>query len=438
MSSISSDSRLKGARPEPMLWALVDCNNFFVSCELVFRPDLKGRPVVVLSSNDGCIVARSPEAKALGIGMGVPEFRVRPILRANRVQVFSSNYALYADMSARVMATLAGLCPEICQYSIDEAFIPLSGALAKDAFAVAQTLRRTVLKWTGITVSVGVAPTRTLAKAANHMAKQGPGVVVLDRAADLPALLERLPVGEVWGIGRRLAAKLAFLGVSNARVFASQSDEWIQRHCTIGGLRTARELRGMPALAGEHAPAPRHTLVVSRSFGEQVRDLPPLAQAVATFTARAAERLRKAGLAAGGVGVHIRSSLYTGAAYNASGQKRLSEATNDTGLLQGAALSVLRALYRQGPAYAKAGVLVFELTDAARGQYALFPEQSEASTAQRAALMQAMDAINRKMGRETLRLGAAGPRDAGWHVRQDRVSPRATTAWDELPKAFCR
>ena len=154
----------------------------------------------------------------------------------------------------------------------------------------------------------------------------------------------------------------------------------------------------MPALAGEHAPAPRHTLVVSRSFGEQVRDLPPLAQAVATFTARAAERLRKAGLAAGGVGVHIRSSLYTGAAYNASGQKRLSEATNDTGLLQGAALSVLRALYRRGPAYAKAGVLLFELTDAARRQYALFPEQSEASTAQRAALMQAMDAINRKMG----------------------------------------
>ena len=438
MATRSGPSEPPPRPPRPALWALADCNNFYVACEQLFRPDLKGRPVVVLSNNDGCIVSRSKEAKALGIKMGAPEFQVRDFLKRHDVAVFSSNYALYGDISARVMSTLARLCPVVDQYSIDEAFLPLDAGTAARATELARNLRDTVRRWTGITISIGVAPTKTLAKVANHLAKQGDGVTVLDDMRAVPGILRDFPVDEVWGIGRRLAEKLAGYGIRRALTFAEMDDDWIRRHCTVSGLRTALELRGVQALTDDE-PTPRRTLVVSRSFGSRVHDRESLAQAVASFTVRAAERLRKAGLAAGGLAVHIRTGLHGKIApYDVTGQRRLAEPTGDTGVLLAAALSVLQALYRKGPAYAKAGVMLFDLVETERMQYPLFPSMPQKEAARREALMRALDDINGKLGPGALRFGAeGGDGNATWRMRRDRVSPRATTEWAELPRVKC-
>ena len=293
------------------LWALVDCNNFYASCEKLFRPDLAARPVVVLSNNDGCIVARSAEAKALGIPMGEPEFKARPLLQRHKVEVFSSNYALYGDISARVMATLEQLCPHVEQYSIDEAFVRLEGPMAANASDIAEQLRQTVRQWTGMMVSVGVAPTRTLAKVANHLAKKSSGVYVWDSAlAEAAAVLRAFPVREVWGIGWRQSKKLLEIGVTSAWGLREANDVWLRKFLTISGWKTAMELRGVPCINEEEGPVPRRTLVSSRSFGETVYDLASQEPAVGTFTVRAAERLRRQELVAGGIAVHIRTSRH--------------------------------------------------------------------------------------------------------------------------------
>lgn len=454
MSSTSSEVRAGLSRTSAPLWALVDCNNFYASCERLFRPDLAGKPVVVLSNNDGCIVARSPEAKALGIPMGAPEYQWRAFLQQHGVAVFSSNYALYGDMSARIMRILEQHCPQVEQYSIDEAFVRLDGALAAQAAEVVRQLRERVVRWTGISVSVGVARTRTLAKLANHLGKKrADGLAFLGSAADFaleaedaPLLfrtddvLAQLPVAEVWGIGRRQARTLWAAGITTAAALRDADDQWLRRSLTVTGWRTALELRGLPCIAVENAPLPRHTLVSSRSFARPVTELAALREAVACFTGRAAERLRRAGLVAGGIAVHIRTSRHAGEGapcHAADISLPLPDATSDTLPLLRAARAGLEQLFRPGLAYAKAGVMLYALEAADRRQGSLLSTASPAEDRRRQALMRALDAINGKFGRESIFFGAQGLGEADWHMRQAHRSPRLTTRWNELPQVRC-
>jgi DNA polymerase V len=285
----------------PPIFALVDCNNFYASCERVFNPGLKGQPLVVLSNNDGCVVARSNEAKALGIGMGVPEFQIRPVLRAHQVQVFSSNYTLYGDMSQRVMETLEPFSPDLEIYSIDEAFLSLSGFASRNLTEYGRTIRNTVKRWTGIPVSVGIAETKTLAKIANRVAKRTPdigGVFDLLACPDRDALLGRIAVEDVWGIGPNHARRLKQHGITTALQLRGADDQWIRKHLGIVGLRLVMELRGVSCLDLEQCPSPKQSLTCSRAFGTLISTLAEMEEAVSVYTSRVAEKLRRERLAA--------------------------------------------------------------------------------------------------------------------------------------------
>ncbi len=287
-------------------------------------------------------------------------------------------------------------------------------------------------------MSVGVAPTRTLAKVANHLAKKGQGVVVLDDMEKMPAILGEFPVEEIWGIGRRQALKLRAEGVRTAQGLAKMDDGWLRRHLTVVGWRTALELRGIQAIMTDDAPVSRKTLVSSRSFGEKIGDVRTLGHAVASFTARAAERLRKENLVVRGIAVRIQTSpFHEGEQHDASGQHIFPEGTSDTRLLQEAAGVLVRRLYKAGPKYARAGVMLFELTDKHHRQATLLPVRSEEDEKRQAKLMAVMDGINAKFGRGRVRLGSQGLDDAAWQMRQAHRSPRYTTRWDELPMVKC-
>ena len=278
------------------MFALVDCNNFYASCERVFQPKLETRPVVVLSNNDGCIIARSNEAKKLGIGMGVPFFEVRPIVECYGVAVRSSNYELYGDMSGRVMQTLMQITSDVEVYSIDEAFCDLSGFLHRDLEAYGWEIKDTVKRWTGLPVGVGIGRTKTLAKLANNAAKKADGVVVLESEAMTKAILAMTPVRDVWGIGRQYDKLLEKYGIRTAYEFSRARDSWIRRHMHVTGLRTAQELRGIPCIPLEEQPDPKQNIAMSRMFGRPITDLKDLEEAIATYATRAAEKLRREGL----------------------------------------------------------------------------------------------------------------------------------------------
>lgn len=441
MSSINCSG--VGARPAERLFALVDCNNFYASCERLFRPDLVGKPIVVLSNNDGCIVSRSAEAKALGIGMAEPEFKVRSFLKQHNVAVFSSNYALYGDISQRVMATLESLCPQVEQYSIDEAFVRMDKALCANAEDMAVALRRRVQQWTGITVSVGIGPTRTLAKLANQLAKKhSHGVAFAGNAANShasDAVLNDFPVGEVWGIGRKQELKCHMRGIRTALQLKNADDVWIKSALTVTGWQTAMELRGIACIGMEAAPAPRKTLVSSRSFAHTVGDKAVLFEALSTFTARAAERLRREHLVASGLAVHIRTAKHGGhAPYDESAQIRFVHPTSDTLDLMQAAQRGLDSLYKAGFAYAKAGVMLFGLEDRDCVQGNLLALTTAATADEqkiRQELNAALDVINHRYGKRALYYGAEGADKAEWHMRQEHRSPRATSNWNELARA---
>ena len=418
------------------VWCLVDCNNFYASCEQIFRPDLAGRPVVVLSNNDGCIIARNREAKAIGVPMGEAWFKIRSLLEEHSAAVFSANFALYGDISARIMAILERLCPKCEQYSIDEAFLQLDSPVRIPEFC--RSLRDTVRKWTGITVSVGVGRTPTLAKLANHIAKansrlEGVFSLLLEDGA-IDKYLEETPVQEIWGIGRRHAKKLNAYGVRNALQFKNCDDTWLRKEFTITGLRCAWELRGKVCeTTWENPDWKRKTMLHSRSFGNRVRGVDELSQAIASFCCRLAERLRAMNLLAGGIWLRARTSVFDGD-YNAcSGSVRLGHPTADSGVLVRNALKILRKVYVPGYPYAKAGVMFFDLESANNRQPGLF----ETDTAKSDSLMAALDKINERYGRLTLRYGAAGLNRAEWHMRQERRSPGYTTSWQELPQARC-
>ncbi|MDR3361678.1 MAG: Y-family DNA polymerase [Desulfovibrio sp.] len=419
------------------LWALVDCNNFFASCERLFRPDLANRPVIVLSSNDGCVVARSNEAKALGIGMGEPEFKVRPLLRRHKVAVFSSNFALYGDISARVMRTMESLVPHVEQYSIDEAFIPLTGPLAANADELAGTLRKRVAGWTGIVTSIGLGTTRTLAKLASDAAKKSGGVLRLEAGtAGTDAMLAQTPVGEVWGIGRRSVEKLRLRGILTAKNLRDADDGKTRKLLSIAGLHTALELRGISCVSRTEIPASRRTMVSSRSFGQRVTDKEHLAEALAMHAASVGERLRREKLLCGAITVHIRTSRYgQGPFYDEITQIGLPLPTASTKDLIRATREGLENIFRPGFSYAKAGLMLFDLISRNALQGSLAEADASGADAKRRdrELMRVLDAANRKFGRGALRFAAEGGADAPWQASSSKRSPRWTTVWEDLP-----
>jgi DNA polymerase V len=410
------------------MFALVDCNNFYASCERVFQPQLEGRPVVVLSNNDGCIIARSNEAKKLGIGMGEPFFKVRPIVERYGVVVRSSNYELYGDMSQRVMQTLMQLTSDVEVYSIDEAFCDLSGFFHRDLETYAWEIKDTIKRWTGLPVGIGVGKTKTLAKLANNAAKKADGVVVLGSEPMTKAVLAMTPVRDVWGIGRQYDRLLEKYGIRTAWEFSGARDSWIRKHMHVTGLRTAQELRGIPCIPLEEQPDPKQNIAMSRMFGRPVTSLRDLEEALTVYATRAAEKLRREGLQANSMLVFFYTSPFKQGFTGASLSVSFPRATDYTPDLVRYAASAVRQEYRPGNAYIKAGLILSNLTDPARRQLTLFETGADEK---RLAVMQALDTVNRRWGRNTLFYAGAGIENS-WRMRRERKSPCYTTRMNEL------
>lgn len=418
--------------------ALIDCNSFYASCERIFRPELRKRPVVVLSNNDGCVIARSAEAKQLGIKMGAPYFQIRRDLERWGVVAFSSNYALYGDISERVMAVIESLVPAVEVYSIDEAFADLTGV--PDPETLGRTIRREVLQRTGIPVGVGISTTKTLAKLANHAAKkwqrQTGGVVDLRDPGRREKLLRAMPVDEVWGIGRRMSAHLEEMQIKTAWDLSSADARTLRKKFSVVIEKTARELRGVSCLGLEEVAPPKQEICCSRMFGKRVTELAPIREAVASYAARASEKLRAQQSMCKRVRVSIRTGMFNPdePKFARGVMVELPYHTDDTRLITRGALAGLEQLFREGFAFAKAEVLLVDLRQ--RGEYNddLFAETQPASAEK---LMGVLDQINSRWGRGTLRPGRV-PADPEWGMRREMLSPCFTTRLDQLWTVKCR
>jgi DNA polymerase V len=418
------------------IFALVDCNNFYASCERVFNPKLEGQPVVVLSNNDGCIIARSNEAKALGVKMGAPYFQVRDFLREHKVHVLSSNYALYGDMSHRVMSILHRLEPDVEVYSIDEAFIRFTQARSQSLAECARNIRTVVRRDTGIPVSIGIGPTKTLAKLANRLAKKDPtwdGVLDITSHPDPDSLMASVEVGDVWGIGHKSAERLKACGVSTVLALKNVDPSWMRRHFTITGFRTVMELRGVAMIPMEEQPPDRKSVACSRSFGERVRSLVEMNEALSSHVATAAEKLRSQGLVASCLNVFLMTARLAkdDACITANRTMELPEVTSHTPVLIHYALGCLRGMFKEGTDYRKIGVVFTGLVREALAsrQPTLFdPGRSDRMDS----LMRTVDQVNARWGRDTLRFGAMGF-GGRWQMHRERKTPSFTTRWDQLP-----
>ena len=411
-------------------FALVDCNNFYASCERVFNPGLIGTPIVVLSNNDGCVIARSEEAKLLGIEMGAPAFKSEDKFRRHGVQVLSSNYALYGDMSARVMAILRQMAPSMEVYSIDEAFLGLEPWQGEP---FGRELRNRVRQWTGIPVSVGIASTKVLAKLANRIAKKTPalqGMFDLTADRDPDAVLTRVACGDIWGIGRRLAVRLSSRGIQTALDLKRADMAWVRRELGVVGERIARELNGVSCLELEEAPNPQKGIATARSFGQPIEAIEGLEQALATYTARAAEKLRAGGQLTGRIQVHLETSPFRPdqPQYYPVLQTALPEPTSHTPYLITAATALLRKIYRPGHQYMKVGVFLTELSLKTEAQLSLFGQKPESPALRLDAIV---DQLNCRYGTNTVRYGSMGFKQE-WRMRQNRKSRAFTTRWGEM------
>lgn len=421
------------------VFALVDCNNFYASCEKLFAPRLKNRPVVVLSNNDGCVVARSAEVKALGIPMGVPWFNIKDDARRHGIVAMSSNYALYADMSNRVVEVLSAFSPNIEVYSIDESFLELSGFgnLPGGLAMYGAEMRQRIADWLGLAVCVGIAPTKTLAKLANHCAKKNlagaDGVCDFTplHPDDLTQLFDRIDVGEVWGIGRKINARLAAMGINTVRQLRDADAETLRSRFSVVVERTVRELRGVSCIELQEVTPDKQQIISSRSFGQLIHDRVDLEEAVASYMAKAAEKLRAQDSLAGAVQVYIRTNIFKPETpqYQRAVTVPLPDATADTRVLTAWALRVLRRIYRAGYGYHKAGVMLADIMPRLSQQYSLF----NAGAPRAEALMRVVDGINQRYGRGSLRLAAEGI-EQDWRMRRGNLSPGYTTDWRGLPK----
>ena len=413
--------------------ALADCNNFYASCERVFNPALKDKPVVVLSNNDGCIIARSNEAKALGVRMGEPVFKARRIIEENNVNVFSTNFALYGDMSKRVMSLLDILSPEIEIYSIDEAFMDFSGI--KNCFNLGLKMRDTVAKHTGIPISIGIAKTKTLAKVANHFAKRysKKGVYVLNRKKQTTDILKSIPVSKVWGIGSKYTKMLNSYGVESAYDFVMLDEDWVLNKMTIVGLKIQHELKGNPCISIDTNPSSKKNICTSRSFGISVTQFRPLKESISAHAARCAEKLRLEKGCARYVSVILKTNPFSVSDEYYYGYKstNFDVPTNDTFDIVNAAETLMKSIYKEGLVYKKSGVIVGDIIPQSRIQLNIF--DIDQKRARRKNLNSTVDFINQAMGRSTIHIGSQGI-NRRWQLKQERLSPCYTTKWDDLLK----
>lgn len=417
------------------MFALVDVNSFYTSCEKVFRPDLQGRPVVVVSNNDGCIISRSAEAKTLGISMGGPYFKLKDELKRQKVQVFSSNYALYANMSKRVMTILEEMAPRAEIYSIDEAFLDLTGVSRCTSLEVfGHEIRQRLLKETGLTVGVGIAPTKTLAKLANHAAKtwkKTGGVVDLSNVDRQRKLLARVPVSEVWGVGRRISKKLNLMGIETALHLAECSSWVVRKHFNVVLERTARELRGEPCLELEEFSPTKQQIICSRSFGSRITDYEHMHQAICTYAERAAEKLRQEKQYCRFISVFVRTSPHAQGEvfYGNQASGKLMTPSNDTRDIIRVATESLGRIWIDGHRYMKAGVMLSDFFSQGVAQLNLFDDNPPRSNS--AALMKVIDDLNGS-GRGTVWFAGQGAQKA-WSMKREMLSPSYTTRYSDLP-----
>jgi DNA polymerase V len=416
------------------IYALVDCNNFYASCERVFRPNLARKPVGILSNNDGCIVAMSKEMKDLGITRGVPYFQIKHLIKKHDITIFSSNYSLYGDMSARVMKTLATFSPEIEIYSIDEAFLSLQGIEKEKLTEFGQNIRQTVQKWTGIPVSVGIGRTKTLAKIAARIAKKYPGYRNVFDITDHPKLdniLETIPVEKIWGVGFQYAKMLKKYGYNNAFELTNAPDNWVKKRMTIVGLRTVKELRGISCLELETDMLSRKQIVSSRSFGQPVTKLEELQEAAASYCTRAVEKLREQDLVASQVMVYLTTNRFKNEPQYAnfiSAKIPVPSAYTPDFLVK--VKEMLKSIYRSGYSYKKVGIMISDIVHQKNAPLDFFAPCYLDD--KRKIIMDKVDSVNRRWGSGTLRYAASGM-EQKWSMRREFLTPRYTTCWQELP-----
>jgi len=417
------------------MYALVDANNFFCSCERVFDSRLDGKPVIVLSNNDGCAIARSNEAKALGIKMGANFFEIENLVRQHNVQVFSTNFVLYADMSLRIKGLLSHFSPSVEDYSIDEAFLDFHGFECVNLREHCLKLAYTVRQGTGIPVSVGVAPTKTLAKVANKFAKKYKAyqsVCMIDTEEKRIKALKKTEIGDVWGIGRRYAKRLIAMGVNTAYDFTQLPRDWVRKHMTVMGERTWSELHGTPCITMETEPRDKQSIMVSRSFGQMIEDLPTISEAVANYAFMCAAKVRKQRCCAKSVLVFVDTNPFREdlPQYSQHIIMNLPVASDSTMEITDYALDGLRKIYRTGYKYKKAGVMLMDIYRKSEVQANLFDTVDREKHRR---LMTVLDTTNDRYGRNTLKLAVMGD-GKKWKIKQERLSPCYTTRYEDFPK----
>lgn len=416
--------------------ALVDCNNFYASCERLFNPKLNGKPIAVLSSNDGCIVARSDEVKKLGIPMGAPAYKYKTLIELNNVNLFSANFTLYGDMSRRVMQILKDFSPDVEIYSIDEAFLHLDSLHQKDYYSFAMQVINIVKKWTGVPISVGIAPTKTLAKLANKIAKKNKhlnGVFIIENPTSnyWKDYLDYLQINDVWGIGYGFVQRLNKNGIYTIRQFMDSNEQFIRSIMGVGGLRTHSELHGVKCIMHEKVNEPHKSIISSRTFSRPVTDFNELKESISTFTARAAQKLRKNKSSAYMIHVWIKTNKHRTdiAQYYGYDFSTLEMASSYTPELIEHAVEVLKRIYKQGYTYKKSAVMLTGIVPSHQVQLNLF--NKDYPLAKRVKIMQAVDKLNKELGSRTINFGSMGTFQP-WKPKSEKRSPRYTTSWSEL------
>jgi DNA polymerase V len=411
--------------------ALIDCNSFYASCERIFNPKLLGKPIVVLSNNDGCIITRSAEAKALGIKMGEPYFKAKKIIEKNNVKVFSSNYSLYGDISQRVMEILLGFSPEVEIYSIDEAFLNFKGFKNHELLTYCKHIRQTIKQWVGIPVSIGVGSTKTLSKIANHLAKKEAdyeGICILKGDEKIEEALNRIEIGDVWGIGRRLSKFLRNYEVRTAKQFAFLDRRWIRKNMGVVGEKIQLELCGVSCLDLELLPSPKKSCCVSRSFSRPIEKIEELQESIANYGSRVAEKIREEGLIAQSMSIFVLTNHFNKKEkqYSSSIKLQLDYPTSDSKLIVKRAVEGIKRIYKEGYRYKKAGIILYELHSSSSVRGLLDYDKPRTDS-----LMRSLDEINYRYGSATLRLAAEGIKKS-WQMRREKVSPCYTTSFDQL------
>ncbi len=411
--------------------ALIDCNNFYASCERIFNPKLIGKPIVVLSNNDGCIIARSKEAKKLGIKMGEPYFKAKNIIEKNKVEVFSSNYSLYGDISQRVMETLSSFSSEVEIYSIDEAFLGLNGFENYELKTYCNHIRQTINKWVGIPVSIGVGPTKTLSKIANNLAKKNSnykGVCILENKIEIKKALKQTSIEDVWGIGRRLSIFLKKYNIDTAHHFSEMDRGWIRKNMGVVGEKTYLELNGVSCLDLDLVPSDKQSCCVSRSFSRPIEKLFDLEESISTYGSRVSEKIREEGLVAESMSIFVLTNHFNRREkqYSNSIKLHLPFPTNNSIKIVKRSLEGIRKIYRPGYKYKKAGIILYGLSrqNVTKG---LLDYDREASDC----IMQTIDKINNRYGGETIKIASEGIKKI-WRMKRENVSPCYTTRFDEL------